>query len=116
MPVEGRSASRPARFLAVGFVGLAIAIASIADRFSARPYDGIVPLPYGQEGIEVRMVLPGSPAEKAGIPRERHRGGRGRPYAASVLDLHETCGHRSLVPAIGQRREAGERVNWQTGE
>jgi len=48
-------------------VGLAIAIASIADMFSARPYDGIVPLPYGREGIEVRMVLAGSPAEKAGI-------------------------------------------------
>ncbi len=69
MPVEGRAASgpRPVWFLAVGFVGLAIAIASIADMFSARPYDGIVPLPYGREGIEVRMVLPGSPAEKAGI-------------------------------------------------
>ena len=69
MPVEGRATSgpRPVLFLAVGFVGLAIAIASIADMFSARPYDGIVPLPYGREGIEVRMVLPGSPAEKAGI-------------------------------------------------
>ena len=69
MPVEGRATSgpRPVWFLAVGFVGLAIAIASIADMFSARPYDGIVPLPYGREGIEVRMVLPGSPAEKAGI-------------------------------------------------
>jgi sigma-B regulation protein RsbU (phosphoserine phosphatase) len=54
-------------FLAVGVVGLAIAIASIADMFSARPYDGIVPVPYGREGIEVRQTIPGSPAEKAGI-------------------------------------------------
>ena len=35
--------------------------------FSARPYDGIVPVPYGREGIEVREIVPGSPAEKAGI-------------------------------------------------
>ncbi|HTR02318.1 MAG TPA: SpoIIE family protein phosphatase [Thermoanaerobaculia bacterium] len=55
--------------LAVGFVGLAIAIASIADMFSARPYDGIVPVPYGREGIEVRDTIPGSPAEKAGLKR-----------------------------------------------
>ncbi|HVQ54288.1 MAG TPA: hypothetical protein VMT25_03870, partial [Thermoanaerobaculia bacterium] len=61
------TASRPGWFLAIGFVGLAIAIASIADMFSARPYDGIVPVPYGREGIEVRATVPGSPAEKAGI-------------------------------------------------
>ena len=64
----GRPAgSRPGWFLAVGFAGLAIALASIADMFSARPYDGIVPVPYGREGIDVRMVLPATPAEKAGI-------------------------------------------------
>ena len=62
--------SRPGWFLAVGFAGLAIAIASIADMFSTRPYDGIVPVPYGREGIDVRMVLPGTPAEKAGIRRD----------------------------------------------
>ncbi|HEY4230238.1 MAG TPA: hypothetical protein VGO79_08695, partial [Thermoanaerobaculia bacterium] len=60
-------ASRPGWLLAVGFAGLAIAIASIADMFSARPYDGIVPVPYGRTGIEVRATVPGSPAEKAGI-------------------------------------------------
>jgi serine phosphatase RsbU (regulator of sigma subunit) len=64
---RGAVGSRPGWFLAVGFVGLAIAIASIADMFSARPYDGIVPVPYGREGIEVRGTVPGSPAEKAGI-------------------------------------------------
>jgi serine phosphatase RsbU (regulator of sigma subunit) len=60
-------APRPVWLLAVGFAGLAIAIASIADMFSARPYDGIVPVPYGRMGIEVRATVPGSPAEKAGI-------------------------------------------------
>ena len=58
---------RTALLLALGVVGLAIAIASIADMFSSRPYDGIVPVPYGRGGIEVRTVLPGSPAEKAKI-------------------------------------------------
>ncbi len=61
------SGFRRGGFLAIGFAGLAIAIASIADMFSARPYDGIVPVPYGREGIEVRATVPGSPAEKAGI-------------------------------------------------
>ena len=68
LTADGRPAgSRPGWFLAVGFAGLAIALASIADMFSARPYDGIVPVPYGREGIDVRLVLPGTPAEKAGL-------------------------------------------------
>jgi serine phosphatase RsbU (regulator of sigma subunit) len=54
-------------FFVMGFLGLAIAVASIGDMFSARPYDGIVPLPYGREGIEVRSTTPGGPAERAGI-------------------------------------------------
>ena len=61
------AASRPAWFLAIGLVGLAIAIASIADMFSSRPYDGIVPVPWVHEGIEVRDVVVGSPAARAGI-------------------------------------------------
>src|SRR5215467_8080338 len=54
-------------FYALGLLGLAIAVASIADMFSARPNDGIVPVPYRSGGIEVRMVAPGGAAEKAGI-------------------------------------------------
>jgi serine phosphatase RsbU (regulator of sigma subunit) len=66
---EGRvtAESRPGWLLAVGFAGLAIAIASIADMFSARPYDGIAPEPYAKDGIAVRAVVAGGPAEKAGI-------------------------------------------------
>src|SRR5262249_18968021 len=55
-------------FYAIGFAGLAIALASIADMFSSRPYDGIVPVPYSRNGIEVRSVAAGVPAQKAGIP------------------------------------------------
>ncbi|HVE65089.1 MAG TPA: PDZ domain-containing protein, partial [Thermoanaerobaculia bacterium] len=54
-------------YLAIGFAGLALAIASIADMFSARPYDGIVPVPYSRGGIAVRAVVPGGPAAAAGI-------------------------------------------------
>ena len=61
------SGPRPGWLLAIGFAGLAIAIASIADMFSVRPYDGIVPVPYGRLGIEVRSTVPASPAEKSGI-------------------------------------------------
>lgn len=53
--------------LAFGFVGLAIAIASLADMFVRRPADGIVPYPYGQDGVLVREVTHGSGAEQAGI-------------------------------------------------
>jgi serine phosphatase RsbU (regulator of sigma subunit) len=55
-------------FYAIGFVGLAIAVASIADMFSSRPYDGIVPMPYSRKGIDVRATTPGGPAARAGIP------------------------------------------------
>jgi serine phosphatase RsbU (regulator of sigma subunit) len=61
-------ASQRGWFYAIGFVGLALAVASIADMFSARPYDGIVPVPYTREGIEVRATVPGGPAARAGIP------------------------------------------------
>src|SRR6266540_361537 len=52
---------------AVGLVGLAIAVASIADMFSARPNDGIAPIPYRTGGIEVRSVAQGGPAQQARI-------------------------------------------------
>lgn len=89
-------------FLAVGFVGLAIAIASIADMFSARPYDGIVPLPYGQEGIEVRMVLPGTPAEKAGIKAGECVQGIGKRIVNTSSD----------ASAELRRHRIGERVDY----
>jgi serine phosphatase RsbU (regulator of sigma subunit) len=69
MAEKNRSVAASGRgwLLAIGLVGLAIAIASIADMFSARPYDGIMPVPYSREGIEVRDVVAGGPAAKAGI-------------------------------------------------
>jgi serine phosphatase RsbU (regulator of sigma subunit) len=98
----GRPAGGPWWFLAVGFVGLAIAIASIADMFSARPYDGIVPVPYGREGIDVRMVLPGSPAEKAGIRAGECIEGIGGRLILSSSDASEEL----------RRHRVGERVNY----
>ena len=53
-------------FYALGFLGLALALISIGDMFSTRPYDGIVPVPYRRGGIEVRARVPESPAAKAG--------------------------------------------------
>ncbi|HYR46695.1 MAG TPA: SpoIIE family protein phosphatase [Thermoanaerobaculia bacterium] len=63
----GRGAALRGWFYAIGFAGLAIAVASIADMFSTRPHDGIVPLPYSRGGIEVREASPGGPAARAGI-------------------------------------------------
>jgi serine phosphatase RsbU (regulator of sigma subunit) len=59
--------SRRALLLVFGFVGLAIALASLADMFIRRPADGVVPYPYGPDGVLVREVLKGSGAESAGI-------------------------------------------------
>ncbi len=54
-------------YLTIGFAGLALAVASIADMFAPRPYDGIVPVPYSRGGIEVRASIAGGPADTAGI-------------------------------------------------
>jgi len=94
--------SRPGWFLAVGFLGLAIAIASIADMFSARPYDGVVPVPYGHEGIEVRATVPGSPAEKAGIKAGECIQGIGRRIIKWSSDASEEL----------RRHKIGERVDY----
>jgi serine phosphatase RsbU (regulator of sigma subunit) len=93
---------RTALLLALGVVGLAIAIASIADMFSARPYDGITPVPYGRGGIEVRMVLPGSPAEKAKIQPGECIQGIGRKIIRSSSD----------ASAELRRHKVGEQVNY----
>ena len=65
--LRGAGGSFRGLFYAIGLVGLAIAVASIADMFSARPNDGIVPVPYRSGGIEVRMVAPRGAAERVGI-------------------------------------------------
>src|SRR5438552_7073439 len=63
----GFTGSARAFYLAIGFAGLSLAVASIADMFAPRPYDGIVPVPYSRGGIEVRASVSGGPAEAAGI-------------------------------------------------
>jgi serine phosphatase RsbU (regulator of sigma subunit) len=68
-------ASRRKALLAFGFVGLAIAVGSLADMFVRRPADGIVPYPYGQDGVLVREVVHDSGAEQAGLrPGDRIEG------------------------------------------
>lgn len=95
-------APRAGWLLAAGFVGLAIALASIADMFSARPYDGIVPVPYGRMGIEVRATVPGGPAEKAKIrPGECIEGIGGRIVYTS-----------SDASAELRRHKIGEKVRY----
>ena len=60
-------ASRRKLLLVIGFVGLAVAVGSLADMFVRRPADGIMPYPYGQDGVLVREVVRGSGADRAGI-------------------------------------------------
>src|SRR5450432_2806154 len=73
-------------FYAIGFLGLAIALASIADMFSTRPYDGIVPMPYSRKGIDIRATTPGGPAARAGIPPGDCVLGIGRRLVNSISD------------------------------
>ncbi|HWZ85703.1 MAG TPA: PDZ domain-containing protein, partial [Thermoanaerobaculia bacterium] len=101
---KGRAAVGPRSgwILAVGFLGLAMAIASIADMFSARPYDGIVPVPYGRDGIEVRETVPASPAEKAGIKAGECILGIGKRMVKSSSD----------ASAELRRHKIGEKVSY----
>ena len=70
--------------------------------FSARPYDGIVPVPYGREGIEVRATVPGSPAEKAGIKPGECIQGIGKRIVKSSSD----------ASAELRRHQIGEKVDY----
>ena len=82
-------------FLVLGFAGLAIAVASVADMFAARPYDGIVPVPYSRGGIEVRATAPGGPAQHAGIrPGECVQGIGSRVVNSSSSASSELRRHR----------------------
>jgi serine phosphatase RsbU (regulator of sigma subunit) len=86
-PAPARSGR--AWFYAAGFLGLAIAIVSIADMFSPRPNDGIVPMPYSRGGIEVRSVEPGGAAEAAGIRAGDRVLGIGRKLVNTTSDASE---------------------------
>ena len=93
-------------FYALGFLGLAIAVASIADMFLPRPYDGIVPLPYSRGGIEVRAVEPGGPAERPGSEPGDCVLGIGRRLVNSTSDAsQELRRHRigESVPYLSRR-------------
>jgi serine phosphatase RsbU (regulator of sigma subunit) len=93
-------------FYAIGFLGLAIALASIADMFSTRPYDGIVPMPYSRKGIDVRAATPGGPAARAGIPAGDCVLGIGRHLVNSISDASsELRKHRvgESVPYLVRR-------------
>lgn len=59
--------SRRRLLFAFGLAGLTVAVISVADMFTRRPFDGITPSAYSAEGVLVRTVAPGSGAAAAGI-------------------------------------------------
>jgi serine phosphatase RsbU (regulator of sigma subunit) len=97
-------------YLAIGFAGLALAIASIADMFSPRPYDGIVPVPYSRGGIAVRAVVAGGPAEVAGIRAGDCVLGIGKRMVATSSDASAELRKHAIgetVPYLYRRGRCG---------
>ncbi|MGH9400289.1 MAG: hypothetical protein ACRD00_07955, partial [Thermoanaerobaculia bacterium] len=122
--VSMRRVSGQAWILIVGFLGLSIALASIADMFSARPFDGIVPVPYSRDGIGVRSTAPGSPAQQAGIRPGECVEGMGRRIVNTTSDAsaelqRHTIGETILYlvkagpcgPGPGETRAASVRLS-----
>ncbi len=98
--------SRQRWLYAIGLLGLAIAVASIGDMFSARPSDGIMPVPYRAGGIEVRLATPGGPAQRAGIEAGDCVLGIGSRLVNSISDAaRELRRHRigETVPYLVRR-------------
>ena len=69
--------------------------------FSARPYDGIVPVPYGRQGIEVRGTVPGSPAEKAGIKPGECVQGIGKRMVNTISDASAELRRHKIGEVVG---------------
>ncbi len=87
-------------FYAIGFLGLVLALASIGDMFSARPYDGIVPVPYSRGGIEVRETDPSGPAQRAGIRSGDRIVGIGRRLVNSSSDASAELQRHRIGEAV----------------
>jgi serine phosphatase RsbU (regulator of sigma subunit) len=69
--------------------------------FSARPYDGVVPLPYGRTGIEVRATVPGGPAEKAGIKPGECVQGIGKRMVNTTSDASAELRRHKIGESVG---------------
>jgi serine phosphatase RsbU (regulator of sigma subunit) len=103
-------------FLIVGFLGFSVALASIADMFSARPFDGIVPVPYGRDGIGVRSTAAGSPAEKAGIRAGDCVQGIGRRIVHTTSDASAELQRHAIGDQILYLVKAGPCASGAPGE
>ena len=114
--ISVRRGGGQAWFLIVGFLGFSIALASIADMFSARPFDGIVPVPYSREGIGVRSTAPGSPAEKARIRAGECVQGIGRRMVNTTSDASAELQRHAIGDKILYLVKAGPCASGAPGE
>lgn len=102
--------------LIFGFAALTIALVSIADMFGRKPFDGVVPNPYGHGGVLVREVAPGSGAWRAGIRPGDTILGIGRRMISSPLEASRELLKYPIgraVPYLVQRVGAAIPVNLQ---
>ncbi|HUM01963.1 MAG TPA: PDZ domain-containing protein, partial [Thermoanaerobaculia bacterium] len=98
----GADASRRRVLVAAGLLGGLIALLSVVDKFLPKAYDGAVPDPYSTGGILIRDLVPGGPAERAGL---------------KAGDVILGIGHRILnrptdAPAELRRHRVGESVEY----
>ena len=87
-----------------------------ADMFSARPFDGIVPVPYSRDGIGVRSTAAGSPAEKAGIRAGECVQGIGRRSVHTTSDASAELQRHAIGENILYLVKAGPCASGTPGE
>lgn len=104
----------PARrraIVVVGAVCALIAVMSVADMFLPKAWDGVVPDPYAEGGILVRAVVPGGPADAAGIRPGDTLLGIGRRMLKSPAEAASELGRHAPGEPVPYLVRRGEQVH-----
>lgn len=103
-------AARRRAIVLVGIVGALIALMSVADMFLPKAWDGVVPDPYAERGIQVRAVVRGGPAEAAGIRPGDTILGIGRRMLNTPTEAASELGRQAAGDTVPYLVRRGEQV------